>query len=404
MELDLIKNKIQNEAVEAWKNNNCIGTLALATGTGKTFCFFKALLSFNLDKKAAKNFSVLFLAETTQREIDLRADLIKFSKVVNKDILNFNIKFACYQTVYKWENESVNFVCADEIHNSLSPSYSQYFLNNKYDYLLGLSATPDRTVKYTTEDGVEFTKGDLLDKICPIVYTYTLNQSVEDNASRKLNIFVINHHLDMVNKNYVSGTKLKPFLATERAAYDYWDNEFKKSLFIQDQRVKEFKIRTSAAARAKVLYKAKSKATAIEKLLKNLTSKVLIFGNDLDALLEITPNTVSSRNSDIVNRKLRDSFDEGELDVLAANKLLVQGANIKNLDNVIMHSYYSKELQNVQKLGRLRNSDNQGNVFVFKTANTNEVKWFDKMFENITAYNMIYCDNIEDCITKLKKL
>lgn len=291
-----------------------------------------------------------------------------------------------------------------EIHNALSPSYSQYFLNNKYDYLLGLSATPDRTVKYTTEDGVEFTKGDLLDKICPIVYTYTLNQSVEDNASRKLNIFVINHHLDMVNKNYVSGTKLKPFLTTERAAYDYWDNEFKKSLFIQDQRVKEFKIRTSAAARAKVLYKAKSKATAIEKLLKNLTSKVLIFGNDLDALLEITPNTVSSRNSDIVNRKLRDSFDEGELDVLAANKLLVQGANIKNLDNVIMHSYYSKELQNVQKLGRLRNSDNQGNVFVFKTANTNEVKWFDKMFENITAYNMIYCDNIEDCITKLKKL
>ena len=77
MELDLIKNKIQNEAVEAWKNNNCIGTLSLATGTGKTFCFFKALLSFNLDKKATKNFSVLFLAETTQREIDLRSALNK---------------------------------------------------------------------------------------------------------------------------------------------------------------------------------------------------------------------------------------------------------------------------------------------------------------------------------------
>lgn len=402
MELNLIKEKIQNEAVEAWIRFHSKGTLALATGTGKTFCFFKALLK-TFPSGVDDKFSILFLAETTQREMDLRADIIKFSELVDKRILTFDIQFACYQTAYKWKDRYFDFVCCDEIHNSLTPSYYKFFENNKYGNLLGLSATPDRTVKYVdSETGEEYTKGDLLDSVCPIVFSYSLNQSVQDNTSRKLNIYVINHQLDMANKNYLSGTKLKPFMTSERAAYDYWDNEFKKSLFIQDQRVKEFKIRTSSSARAKVLYKAKSKAESINKLLEVITSKVLIFGNDLDALLEITPNTVSSRNSDKVNKNLREEFDKGSLSVLAANKLLVQGTNIKDLDNIILHSYYSKELQNVQKLGRLRNSDSQGNVFVFKTSNTNEVKWFDKMFENITEHNMIYCETIEDCIKKFK--
>lgn len=102
------KSEIQDQAVETWKKAGCVGTLAMSTGMGKTFCFFKAVLS-----NCQLGDKILFLAETRQREIDLFADLEKFDKIYKTKLRKYNIQFDCYQSAYKWQDTEWNFVCAD---------------------------------------------------------------------------------------------------------------------------------------------------------------------------------------------------------------------------------------------------------------------------------------------------
>lgn len=392
--LDQKRNEIQDAAVTTWLNTGCKGTCNMSTGIGKTFTFFKAMM-----KSCKVGDKILFLAETRQREIDLFVDLDKFEKLFNTNLRQYNIQFECYQSAYKWKDIKWDMVCADEIHSGLTPIYSQFFLNNQIDKILGLSATVDRSTVYV-EDNVEYTKGDLLDKIAPVIFKYTLDQAVEDGTTKSLNIFIIYHRLDAVKKVLQAGTKAKSFMTTEQAAYDYWDAEFRKALFLPEGAAKTFKIRNTSGARAKVLYSLPSKIEAVRLLLNNIRGKSIIFGNSIDTLLNVTPNVIHGKNSEAKNAKIREDFDNHKINTIGSFKMLTQGANLKDLDNTIIMSYYSKELSLIQQLGRQRVTDKTGNVFIFLTLGTQEVKWLDKAMSNITKYNIIKCHGPEEAIEK----
>ena len=397
--LDNKRNEIQSNAVMAWSVAGKKGTLNLSTGIGKTFCFIKAT------QLLPAGSTILFLAETSQRKFDLYKDIEFFKKLFKYDLTaKHSLTFMCYQSAYKLMNTSWDMVCADEIHMSLTPEYSKFFKNNKYKAILGLSATVDRTTTYVDEEGKEISKGDMVDEFAPVCYKYTLNDAVKDGTTKKLRIFIVNHHLDTEDKNIPAGTKAKPFMTTEKAAYDYWDAEFKRALFLPDGTAKTFKIRNTSAARAKVLYTLKSKVQAVNKLKGELEGKTLIFGNSIDTLLEVTPHVISSKNKDADNEELRKRFDKGYINTIGSFKMLKQGANLKDLDNTIIMSYYSKELDMIQAIGRQRVTDKIGHVFIYVTAGTQEVKWYKKAMENINNYEEIHCSNTDDCIQKYKKL
>jgi superfamily II DNA or RNA helicase len=391
------RDEIQNEAVNAWVNAGMKGTTFLHTGSGKMFVFIFAT------KHLKPNSNILFLAETTVREKDLYDNIEKFKQFFGYDLLdNHKITFMCYQSAYKLKDTHWDMVCGDEIQDGLSAEYSKFFFNNTYDAILCLSATlDDKAVSYTEESGKEVTKGELLAQIAPVCYRYTINQAQEDNTTRKLNVYVIMHRLDANAKTIEAGSKLKRFKTTEKAAYDYWDNEFKKSLFMPES-IKEFKIRTSSAARAKVLYQLPSKINACKELLSNL-DKTILFGNDLKALEAITPNVVKGTNSEDKNRKILKNFEDGKISDVASFKLLKQGISINGLKNIILHSYYTKELDLVQRLGRARleTNNSEANVFIFCTIGTVEEKWFNKMIENINL-NLVYCKDVQDVLNKIK--
>lgn len=393
------RNEIQNEAKEIWFNSGKIGTLEIITGLGKTFISLHCL--HTMPKKDGNIH--LFLAETTSRKRDLLTDIQKYDKIFGTNTLNdYNLKFYCYQTVYKWKNESFGLVIADEIHDAMSPSYSKFFINNKYDGLLGLSASLSRDTWYE-ENGKKYNKGHLIDKICPVIYKYTLNEGQNDGTSRKLDVNVISHELDKINKTVKAGSAKKVFYQTEYNAYKYWDAQFTKALFIEDEEEKSLKLKIASYKRSNILYNLNSKIPVIKKLLNHLPDKTIIFGNSIDALLKITPNVVSSRNSEDENKRLRDRFDSNKINTIGSFKKLKQGANLKDLDNCIIISYYSTEKDLIQKLGRLRkNGEKTGKVFILRTKNTKEIDWFNKMFENIDSFNMKYYSNVDDCIKDLE--
>lgn len=397
--LNELKDKIQQEALVKWLENDKKGTAELATGVGKTILALHAL--YTMDKN---NLTHVFLAETTERKKDLLKDIKKYNQIFNRDVTNdYNLKFYCYQTVYKWKDKKLGLVIADEIHDSLSPKYSEFYFNNNYEALLGLSATVDRKTKYE-ENGQIFTKGELLDKIAPVIFKYTINDSQLAGVSRKLNIYVINHQLEEVEKTVKAGSLKKSFLQTEKASYDYWDKEHKRSWFIEDQEIKALKIRITSHKRSNLLFNLPSKVNIIKQLINTINGKTIIFGNSLDALLKITPNVVSSKNDEKKNDFIRYNFDNDKIDIIASFKKLKQGANLDKIDNCIIHSYYGVEKDIIQRVGRLRqNGDKIGNVFIILTTGTQEEVWFQKMMENMNDFTIINCNNINDCIKKYKE-
>lgn len=396
-----LKNKVQQNALQAWIKADKIGSCEIITGLGKTILALHALYTMPKNNKLH-----LFLAEQVDRQTDLIKDINKYNQIFNRDVLNdYNLQFQCYQTVYKWKNKEIGLVIADEIPDSLSPSYSEFYFNNTYDAIIGLSATINRKIEYVDKSNKVFTKGDLLDKIAPVCFKYTMNQGQIEGTSRKLNIYVINHELDEINKTVKSGSIKKSFYQTEKEAYSYWDKVFKRSLFLdENEEVKNLKIRLASNKRKDILYKLDSKIIVIKELLKHINGQSIIFGNNLDSLLKITSNVVSSRNNVSKNNLIRNNFDLGKIKIIGSFKKLEQGANLNQLDNVILHSYYGVEGKIIQRLGRNRmNGDKVGSVFVLVTKDTQEEKWWSNATENMTEFNIINCDNIQDCIMKYKE-
>jgi superfamily II DNA or RNA helicase len=394
----MTRNEVHQEAVESWLNSGKRSTLQISTGVGKTFIFLHCL------HQMPKNEGLhLFLAEVTDREKDLESDIIKFDKMFGTTTrYHYNLVFKTYQAVYKTEGNHYGLVCADEIHNMLSPVYSKFVFNNTFDGILGLSATIDHTTKYEI-DGRYVTKGDLLNRIAPISYTYSILDAKNDGIGRMLNLYIINQELDPTEKTVKAGSVKNSFYQTEKTAYDYWHKEHQKAWFLLDPAMKDLKIRITATKRSNLLFNLPSKIKTIFKLLEVIKGQTIIFGNSIDSLLKITSNVISSRYSDDQNKAIRDHFDKGLISIIGSFKKLRQGANLNNLDNCIIMSYYSSEGHIVQQLGRMRlNGNKHGNAFILRTKDTQECVWFEKMMSNLKEFNIIECNDIEDCIIKYK--
>lgn len=378
IEVDLKRATVQNNALTAWELSNKKGVIEAITGIGKNFIFLKALHT------CPKNIDVLFLAEQVDRKYDLLKDIDKFDKLHGTTtLIDYNITFMTYQSAYKLKDKYWDFVCADEIHDSLTPEYSKFYFNNRFKYFIGLSATIPNT-KYIDSNGVEWTKRGLLNSIAPICFTYTLAKGQVEKTTRPLNIIVITNELNTTDKVFEVKTKKSSFLTTEREAYNYWEDIFNKYKYLDNPKSREFLLRMAASKRAEVIYKLPSKVRLTSSILKVLKGKTLVFGNDIEFLEKITPNVISSKNSEKKNNTLRTMFENEEINVLGAFKKLKQGANLPKLDNIIITSYYSSTKDLIQRVGRLRKDNERiGNVIILLTKGTREQDWFYKMFKDI---------------------
>ncbi len=410
------KDIVQKEALKAWVDSGKKSSVEITTGVGKTFISLHALYEMPLDWSVEH----FFFAEVTDRKLDLIKQIKLYNQIFNRDVLaDYNLHFTTYQGAYKWKGRKIGLGIFDEVHELCTPEYSKLYYNNHFKAIIGLSATIDKETYY---ESINRFKIDLINDIAPICFTYSLDDGLKDGTSRQLDIYIVYNHLNNIDKTIKAGSKTKSFYQTEKAAYDYWEKVFKKNVsehidyskgvnesqssyshrVNKAEDTKNIKIRSAASRRSKLLYKLPSKIPIVEKLLQNIKGKSIVFGNDIDALLKVTKNVVSSRNKADVNNKIRDDFDNNKIQVIGSFKKLKQGANLESLDNCIIMSYFSKELDLKQRLGRLRDDGTIGKVFIIVTKETQEMVWFDKMFENLNNLNMIYCTDIEDCINKIK--
>lgn len=381
--LDKVKEKYQVEFAKRWAENGHIGTAELATGVGKNFAAFQCI-KLSLESDFIKpGDSILVLAEVTEREKDFFKDLTKFDILYGTNYHDlFDWEFACYQSAYKWEGREFALVIADEIHDSMTLIYRLFYENNSYKGLIGLSAKVQRGTRVHEDSDV--TKGILIDKYCPVIYGLNQSEAIEAGVIAGYEILAFYHQLDDNGKTVKGGTKAKPFMTTEKGAYEYVDKKFRSALGMPPSRSKKFLIQRWSRERAKLLYNLPSKLDVVKKIAE-IPQRKIIFGNSLDALYKITPNTMSSRLKPEENDEIREAFDSGKIDTIGSFKKLKQGANLSNVKMAVLHSYYSTEVDYIQRLGRtLRlDGDKKALIVVIITMGTQEVKWFDKMTENV---------------------
>jgi superfamily II DNA or RNA helicase len=361
----------------------------LATGTGKTFAAFKAILTMPFGSR------VLIIYETSIREHNFKAEIYKFQQLYGINLLEkYQIEFECYQLVHRWTDKHYNLVIADEIHDSLTPIYSQFYNNNRYDAILGLSATINRSTPYSNG----MTKGDYLMKYCPIVYSYSLKESIDNSTTRDINCYIVYGDLSTVDRTlipYKKNGKTLYYSNTEKYAYDYWSTLITNAMFGGSYFIAKY----LGSRRCGLLWSLKYKERYLDELLQYL-NRTVIFGNNISILEKYAP-TVSSRLTKPLNLDIIEKFNKGVYNTIASFKVLKQGITLQSLDNIILHSYYGNQKDFIQIMGRMRYLDNAGNVFIFCTRNSKEVQWVEAITKD-TGVSLIHCTSIEDCINKLK--
>ena len=178
----IMPNKMQVEALKGIENIRENGgnraLLISATGTGKTY-----LSAFDVKKTKPNRF--LFLVH---REQILDQAIESFKEVIgeenffgklcgNKKDENANYLFSTVQTMSKdeilnnFETDHFNYIILDETHRSGAKSYQKILNHFKPDFMLGMTATPERTDGYNIYKDFGYN----------IAYEIRLQKAMEEN-------------------------------------------------------------------------------------------------------------------------------------------------------------------------------------------------------------------------------
>lgn len=400
-----LRNEVREKAVNTFlKNPGKKGTIVLHTGMGKSWVFFDIL--YKLADRIRPH-PVLFLAEETEREADIRKAGEDYKEVYGKNPLeDFDISFHCYQTAYKWKEKMFRFVCADEIHDSLSPEYAKFYKNNSMEYLLGLTATPKLEVEYEVTHPVtgkikQFKKEDLYKLFAPILYFYGINQAIRNNTTRDIVLIKIPHSLD--SKKFIklpySDTEV-----TEEQAYKLYENKMEYLRMINAHKKEKGKLGLEIS---NFLWTLPSKNKTIAKVLdtlEELDETAIVFGERVEELEKLNIPVLSSKISKEENNEILNSFEDEQFNIIGSVKKLKQGKNIRrDIDNIVVHSF-TKQLGNlIQRIGRARYSEKKVYVLLLVTDDTKEIDQYIYDISNMINCKQYNASSLEDALKFYQK-
>lgn len=358
------KNEIQNDALQSWIDNNCKGSLAMATGSGKSKCALLAIeyLIKTLGIKKPK----ILLAVPTESLRDQNW-LDEFKKWKMTKYYKFLDRY-CYVSLNKIEGNHYDLIILDELQN-ITENNAKFFIQNTYDRVLGLSATPP-------SDEI---KKVLVKLHCPVIYEYRLDEAVENGVVAPYKINLVEIQLDNTNKYIQAGTKAKPFMTTEYNHYQYLSKQILTLKYAGKQQAAMF----AQLNRQRFLGNLKSK-TDVAKLIRDkyLTNdRSLIFCHSIAQAEEMCSDSFHSKSKGDSLAKLRSK----KIDKLSCVKALNEGENIPDLDSAIIIQVNSVERNIIQQMGRIVRfrPNHEAIIWILVAIGTQDEVWWNKCSENL---------------------
>ncbi len=347
----------QRDAINAWFQNDKKGILEMATGTGKTLTALFCLKEILKDENVLTIISCpyIHLIEQWKKDVE-KLNLGYVHEFYGKnpqwgaefDRLNFTIKHAKKNTSHiiltshdtfsedefleKLENINRKlFLIVDEVHHVGASGYSKG-LNSKYEYRLGLSATPERYMDY------EGTKR-IINYFDKIIFTFDIMDalSIRNSDSDDNEYFLTPYEYIPIKVN-LTEEESKNRSKANNAEHKYTIlNEILDSL--------------KEPINHLIIFCSNKQLERVLKILKEKNIKKHEFTYRQDLKLRM---------------KLLDEFDKEEYQALVAMRCLNEGVDVPSTDKVIIMSSSPNPAENVQRRGRvLRRSKGKDRAYIY---------------------------------------
>lgn len=336
--------------------------LALSGGTGKTLIGLQHMLQ---QPKSSK-----FLVVAPKKSIfqSWKDDAKKFNLEYLLDYITFSTYLSLNKQSYDYDG-----IYLDEVHN-LKLTKNAWMSNYKGP-ILGLTGTPPRDIKSES--------GFMVDKYCPVIYSYNTDEAVNHSILNDYRIVVHYVQLDQI-KNIKVVKPQATWMTSEVAMYNYWTNRVEKSFGKMKQ--------IAAIQRMKAMQGFLSKEFKAKNLLNDIGcfNKCLCFASTQEQSARICPITYHSNNK--FSESNLESFKTGKLLKLCAVEQLSEGINIPNLKyGIIMHSY-GNEIKASQKIFRfLRlNPDECSTIHILCYKDTIDEQWVESALSGFAQNKITY--------------
>ena len=366
-----IKDQVQRQGLNIWFKNNCKGTLEYATGVGKSRCGVLAA-----QYVVSKNPNARILIITPTQTIRDDAWVGEFTQWGATALLEKNVEIQCIQTVYKWKDKHFDLIIADEVHNYLPEvqkkdfKYFKFFLDNKFDKILALSASIETSLK------------PRLWSIAPIVDSITTTKALELGLIAPFKVFNLAVKLtpeELNDYNKATETFEKTFsIFTDGRGYKNIKVLFKClnpvafKTFLQKEGYSADDFRTmrnwpqlcmnAMTARKEILYNAENKKQAVIDIVEKFKDRrSIVFSQAIDFANSVTrelgPKIAVPFHSKITKKVRKQNLDDfnnlqTSTRVVVSASALNEGANLNDISLAIIAAGTSKEKDFIQRLGR----------------------------------------------------
>lgn len=357
------RTQVQNKCLEEInKHNRC--SIAVSMGVGKTYIGLQQMNHLLTNNNKQK---FLVVAPKISIIKSWRDEAVKFGL----EHLLEHITFTTYRSL---EKQGYDFDCIflDECHNLLYTHdvYLSFFPGK----ILGLTGTPPRN--NSSEKGV------MINRYCPVVYSYITDDAIDDNILNDYKIVV--HLLELSEyKNFPVKTSKTTFYTSEKEHYNYWTNKIESNFGYKN-------IERLRISRMQGLMQYSTKERYVEHLLNDIDDKCIIFCNTTNQADKLCPNSYHSKNS---NSEVNlEKFKLGEIKCLSTVQQLNEGVNIPNLKyGIILHAY-SNERKTNQRLGRLLrlNPDDQSLIHILAYKDTVDHQWVNNALKDLDQSKISY--------------
>ena len=370
--VNTVRGIVQEEAKQAVIKNNG-GMIAMATGSGKSRVAVEVAKYYinSIDKSLS-----LLVPTEKLRDENWKEEYSKWGA----DYLWSPTIRLCYASASKIQNKDFELAILDEGHNITELS-SEFFSNNKVERTILLTATPpsDPIKKETLKSlGIK------------LVYEVTLDQAVRLGFVAPYKITVVSVALDNTTKNIPGGTKLKPFMTTESAAYAYHCKAIQQAMFDKTPSGRK-RHQFAILRRMQFIYKIPSKTEVIKFLLEKVIpqdDRSLIFCGSIEQAEVVCPWRYHSKSGD----KAYNAFKAEEINRLSCVKAINEGHNFPGVDSGIIGQLNSKEKDLVQRIGRLirYRPGHEAHLYIVVSESTQDEKWLENAVENLDQSKIEY--------------
>jgi superfamily II DNA or RNA helicase len=335
-----------------WKANKAQGSLEACTGFGKTYCAVLAIQDMN-DR---------FPERTTLVVVPTRYLSSQWkNEVINHGLKNVTVLVV--NTAIK-KNGDYDLLVLDEIHNYAAEKFSNVFKCIKYSFVMGLTATLERSDK----------KHHQLSRIAPVIDTVTVEQAVQAGYVSKFTIYNLGVNLNTEERAEYQKINDRFYKYFSLFNFDFngamralTDKEYRKQLAKmmnwEDKEVMIFALAFNKNMRLRktFLFNNKTKIELTKQILERYPdSKAITFAESVDfadLLTEAIGDTSFSYHTKVPKKK-REALmkmytdDLSKVRVINTAKALDEGFNVEGIELAIICSGSSSPRQDLQRTGR----------------------------------------------------